>query len=64
MMDAGEEIAGVQVLLERMHNAIGDSMEHSEFKLGNLTIHHYARPDRADQQFGYFVDQNCIRRLQ
>ncbi len=37
--DAGEEIAGVQVLLQRMQEQLPPSMEHDEAKLGNLTLH-------------------------
>ncbi len=35
MMDAGEEIAGVQVLLERMQAQLPVDMEHNETKFGN-----------------------------
>lgn len=60
MMDAGEEIAGVQVLLERMQEQLPVTMEHVETKLGSLTLHHYANPDRANEQFGYFIDQGVF----
>lgn len=60
MMDAGEEIAGVQVLLERMQAQLPASMEHNETKFGNLTLHQYANPDKAEEQFGYFIDQGVF----
>ncbi len=41
MMDAGEEIAGVQVLLDRMQAQLDPNMEHNESKLGSLTLHQY-----------------------
>ncbi len=60
MMDAGEEIAGVQLLLERMQAQLPPEMEHTEAKLGSLTIHQYANPDKAEEQFGYFIDQGVF----
>ena len=60
MMDAGEEIAGVQVVLDRMQGAIGDRMVHTEVKFRSLTIHQYSNPDRANEQFAYFIDQGVF----
>ncbi|MCC6511408.1 MAG: hypothetical protein IT423_20075 [Pirellulaceae bacterium] len=56
MMDAGDEISGVQVILDRMQERITDRMVHTESQLGSLTLHQYANPDRAQEQFGYFID--------
>lgn len=60
MMDAGEEIAGVQVLLQRMQEQLPPNMEHDEAKMGNLTLHQYSNPDKASEQFGYFIDQGVF----
>ncbi len=60
MMDAGEEIAGVQVLLQRMQEQLPESLQHDETKLGMLTLHQYSNPDKIEEQFGYFVDQGVF----
>ena len=60
MMDAGEELSGVQVLLERMQAQLPADMEHNEIKFGNLTLHHYSNPDKVEEQFGYFIDQGVF----
>ncbi len=52
MMDAGEEIAGVQVLLQRMQEQLPESLQHDETKLGMLTLHQYSNPDKIEEQFG------------
>ncbi len=58
MMDAGEEITGVQVMLDRMRDEI--QLQHTEDKLGSLTLHRFANPDKANEQFGYFIDQGVF----
>ena len=60
MLDAAEEIAGVQVLLDRMQKALPGNMVHSESKLGSLTIHKVANPERVREQFAYFIDQGVF----
>lgn len=60
MMDAGEEISGVQVILDRMRGSIDERMVHSEQQLGSLTLHRFANPERARDQFGYFIDQGVF----
>ena len=60
MMDAGEEISGVQVLLERMQAQLPAEMQHSETKFGSLTLHRYSNPDKIEEQFGYFIDQGVF----
>jgi hypothetical protein len=56
LLDAGEEIAGVNVLLERLDATVADRMVYSETKLGRLTLHQYSNPNRAREKFGYFID--------
>ncbi len=58
MMDAGEEITGVQVMLDRMRNEI--QLQTHEDKLGSLTLHRFTNPDKANEQFGYFIDQGVF----
>ena len=56
MIDAGDEIANIQVLLKRMDEAIANDTEHLQKPLERLTLHSYQNKDRADQQFAYFID--------
>lgn len=60
MMDAGDEISGVQVVLDRVQTSVGDRMTHEERKLGPLTLHLFSNPERAREQFGYFIDQGVF----
>jgi hypothetical protein len=60
MMDAGEEISGVQVILDRMQQSMDERMVHTETKLGPLTLHQFVNPERANQRFGYFIDQGVF----
>ncbi|MEM8734277.1 MAG: hypothetical protein AAGG44_08645, partial [Planctomycetota bacterium] len=60
LLDAGEEISSVQLLLSRMEEAAGDEMVHEEKLVGTLTLHRYANPERERQQFGYFIDEGVI----
>ena len=59
LLDAGQEIAGVQVILGRMHEA-ARNLVHEEKNVGRLTLHRYQNPDRRRQQFAYFIDQGVI----
>jgi hypothetical protein len=56
MIDAGEEISSIQVLLQRMDQAIGEGSEHLQKNVDRLTLHSYQNRDRSDQQFAYFID--------
>ena len=60
MMDAGEEISGVQVILDRVRSSIDQRMVHSETQLGSLTLHQFTNPERANERFGYFIDQGVF----
>ncbi|MFO0943764.1 MAG: hypothetical protein U0930_23765 [Pirellulales bacterium] len=60
MLDAGDEISNIQVLLKRMEEAVGENAPHREKSLDRLTLHSYTNNDRADQQFAYFIDGGTI----
>ncbi len=59
LLDAGEEISSVQVMLNRMHDAAKE-MVHEEKVLGQLTLHRYQHSQRRRQQFAYFIDDGVI----
>ncbi len=59
VLDAGQEIASVQVILGRMHEA-AKNMVHEEKSVDRLTLHRYQNPDRRRQQFAYFIDDGVI----
>ncbi len=59
LLDAGKEISSVQVILSRMQSA-QQSMEHDEKVIDRLTLHRYQNPNRARQQFAYFIDDGVI----
>lgn len=56
LLDAGEEISSVQVLLQRIEAAGQGRMEHREKPVGRLTLHRYENMERAREQFAYFID--------
>lgn len=56
LLDAGEEISSVQVLLQRIEAAGQGRMEHLEKPVGRLTLHRYENMERAREQFAYFID--------
>lgn len=60
LLDAGDEITGVQVILKRMEDGMDANMVHSEKTLDRLTLHRYANPNRRRQQFAYFIDQGVV----
>ncbi len=59
LLDAGQEISSVQVLLNRMHEAATE-MVHEEKAFERLTLHRYQHPERRRQQFAYFIDDGVI----
>lgn len=59
VLDAGEEITSVQVILARMHDA-AKNMVHEEKTVDRLTLHRYQNPDRRRQQFAYLIDGGVI----
>ncbi|RMF44228.1 MAG: hypothetical protein D6753_03135 [Planctomycetota bacterium] len=60
LLDAGEEIASVQILLQRMDQEASKNMVHEEKTIDRLTLHRYQNPNRRDQRFGYFLDDSVI----
>ena len=60
MLDAGDEISSVQVLLDRMDSAASERMVHEEKERGGLTLHRYLNPNREREQFAYFIDGGVI----
>ncbi len=60
MLDAGQEASGVQVILDKLHGSVSERMQHVESKMGDLTLHLYANPDRIREQFGYFIDKGVF----
>src|SRR5690606_3070380 len=59
ILDAGQEITSVQVILGRMQEALRNFV-HEEKNVDRLTLHRYQNPDRRRQQFAYFIDQGVI----
>ncbi len=59
VLDAGDEISSVQVILSRMHDA-AKNMVHEEKSVDRLTLHRYQNPDRRRQQFAYMIDGGVI----
>ncbi|MEO8270936.1 MAG: hypothetical protein ABI557_14530, partial [Aureliella sp.] len=59
LLDAGQEITSVQVMLNRIHDAATD-MAHEEKAFDRLTLHRYQHPERRRQQFAYFIDDGVI----
>ncbi len=59
LLDAGQEISSVQVLLNRMHEAATD-MVHEEKAFERLTLHRYQHPERRRQRIAYFIDDGVI----
>lgn len=60
LLDAGDEISSVQVILARMEEQIDNNMVHEEKNLDRLVLHRYQNPNRRNQQFAYFIDDGVI----
>ncbi len=60
LLDAGEEIAGVQVMLDRLEKSMSADMQHSQKALDRLTMHRYENPNRDRERFGYFIDNGVM----
>ena len=56
LLDAGQEISGVQVILERLRTATAERMVTQEKQLERLTLVTFTNPNRARERFGYFID--------
>jgi Protein of unknown function (DUF3352) len=60
LLDAGEEITGVQVMLERLEKSMSADMQHSQKTIDRLTLHRYQNPNRERERFGYFIDNGVM----
>ena len=60
LLDAGEEIAGVQVMLDRLEKSMSADMQHSQKVIDRLTLHRYENPNRDQERFGYFIDNGVM----
>lgn len=60
LLDAGEEITGVQVMLERLEKSMSADMQHSQKVIDRLTLHLYQNPNRERERFGYFIDNGVM----
>lgn len=60
LLDAGSEIASVQILLQRMEEAGADRLQHSQKNIDRLTLHRYDNPERESEQFAYFIDEGVM----
>lgn len=59
LLDAGQEITSVQLLLNRIHESAKE-MDHDEKAFERLTLHRYQHRERRSQQFAYFIDDGVI----
>ncbi|MBX3424000.1 MAG: hypothetical protein KF752_20780 [Pirellulaceae bacterium] len=60
LMDAGDEIAGIQVMLSRFESQAAAESDHLQKRVGSLTLHSYQNRTQADQQFAYFIDDGVL----
>lgn len=61
LLDAGDEITSVEVLLQRIEKAMdAQQFEYTQKDVGRLRLHRYSNPTRRDQEFSYFIDDGVI----
>ncbi len=60
LLDAGEDITGIQVMLNRLEESASSDLLHEEKEVERLILHRYRNPNRKRQQFGYFIDGGVI----
>ncbi len=60
LVDAGDEITSIQVLLGRIEESIDERMVYSQRAMERLTVHQYANPNRRREQFAYFIDEGVL----
>ncbi len=61
LLDAGDEITSVEVLLQRVESAMSERQFIYESKeVGDIKLHRYVNPNRADQEFSYFIDDGVL----
>ena len=59
LLDAGDEISSIKVLLARIEEA-AENLIHEEKAIDRLTLHRYRNPERSREQFAYFIDDGVI----
>lgn len=60
LLDAGDEISSVQVLLQRVESSVKGRFQYASKEIEGLTLHSYTNPNRRDQQFSYFIDEGTL----
>ena len=60
LLDAGDEITGIKVMLERVEKNMSANMQHREKVIDRLTLHRYENPNNDEQRFGYFIDEGVM----
>lgn len=60
LLDAGDEITSVQVMLQRVEKSIGENAVQTHKELDRLVLHRYANPNRRNQVFSYFIDDGVM----
>lgn len=60
LIDAGEDISGIQVMLQRMDRNTSGKSEHFQRNFGRLTLHSYQNLEDENEQFAYFIDQSVF----
>lgn len=60
VLDAGEEIASVEVLLQRIEKEVGDNSDYDKKEIDELTLHSFTNRNRRAQQFAYFIDGGTL----
>ncbi|MCA9127686.1 MAG: hypothetical protein KDB22_11395 [Planctomycetales bacterium] len=56
LLDAGDEITGVQVMIQRIESSMPADFQQTHKEVDRLTLHRFANPNRRNQQFAYFID--------
>lgn len=56
LIDAGENVAGINVVLQRLNAAVGGQSEHLQKNLDRLTLHSYRNQEDSQREFAYFID--------
>ena len=60
LIDAGEEISSIKVLLQRIEDSANNRMVHEEKDFGPFKIHRYQNPERRREQFAYFIENGTM----
>lgn len=60
LLDAGEEITGIQLMVERLEKSMSADMQHSQKVVDRLTLHRYQNSNRERERFGYFIDNGVM----